>query len=406
MPLPPPGRFDGAALRLTRETAALSRPQLAERVGVDVALIKSWETRGVCPTVGNITRVAQALGLKVSDLYTPDAASAGALRDLRVAAGITQQELAHHLGVRQGLISMWERGKARPTWDEIARYATTLDVDPTVIGAAIDLTESRCGSPKLRQRPVMSGDFQLSESAPHVIYEFTDPAGHATVTSPQFPELRFSGKFATPSMLEIATLNAHVGASYCNRHNHFQWRCSAGEPGQPTYLIRWLDPAHERTEDHRSARPRVVDSLIASTTRWRSGEQPGPKAPLSTGEYLVIVVEPTDTIRFITEQIVPGEPVTLIPTRLDETLRDIVICFGPGPTGTTWLGALAPAETPPDMTYAELVQLLQSQGVERIDVTPAETARADTAAESHRRRYSRTITPDEVQQEAIAASAL
>lgn len=406
MPLPPPGRFDGATLRLTRETAGLSRPQLAERVGVDVALIKSWETRGVCPTVGNITRVAHALGLKVSDLYTPDAASAGALRDLRVAAGMTQQELAHHLGVRQGLISMWERGKARPTWDEIARYATTLDVDPTVIGAAIDLTEFHCGSPKLRQRPVMADDFQLSESAPHVIYEFTHPAGHATVTSPQFPELRFIGKFATPSMLEIATLNTHVGASYCHRHNHFQWRCNADEPGQPSYLIRWLDPAHERTEDHRSARPRVVDSLIASTTRWRSGEQPGPKAPLATGEYLVIVVEPTDTIRFITDQVVPGEPVTLFPTRLDDTLRDLTICFGPGPHGLDWLGSLSLDDTSLDMTYAGLVQLLQRRHQEAIDLTPAESANAETAAESQRRRYSRTLTADGIQEESLAATAL
>ena len=406
MPLPPPGRFDGAALRLSRETAGLSRPQLAERVGVDVALIKSWETRGVCPTVGNITRVAQALGLKVRDLYTPDAESAGALRDLRVAAGITQQELARRLGVRQGLISMWERGKARPTWDAIARYATTLDVDPTVIGAAIDLTESRCGSPKLRQRPVMPGDFQLSESAPHVIYEFTGPAGHATVTSPQFPELRFSGKFATPSMLEIATLNTHVGASYCHRHNHFQWRCNADEPGQPTYLIRWLDPAHERTADHRSARPRVVDSLIASTTRWRSGEQSGPKAPLSTGEYLVIVVEPTDTLKFISDQLLPGEAVTLVPTRLDDGLRDLVICFGPGPKGMRWLGTLSHEETRPEMTYAELVRLLKRRHEAGIDVFPAESARADGVAESQRRRYSRAITPDGVREEAIAASSL
>ena len=83
MPFPPPGRFDSAALRRTREATGLSRPQLAARIGVNVALIKSWEAKGVCPSVGNITRVAQGLGLKVSDLYTPDAASAGSLRDLR-----------------------------------------------------------------------------------------------------------------------------------------------------------------------------------------------------------------------------------------------------------------------------------------------------------------------------------
>ena len=406
MPLPPPGRFDSAALRRTREATGLSRPQLAERIGVNVALIKSWEAKGVCPNVGNITRVAQALGLKVNDLYTPDATSAGSLRDLRVAAGLTQQELAQRLKVRQWLVSMWERSKTRPTWDEITRYATALDVEPTAISAAIDLTESRLGGPKLSQRPVMSGDFQLSESAPHVIYEFEDPAGHATVTSPQFPELRFRAKLAAPSMLEIATLNTHVGASYCHRYNHFQWRCSTDEPDTPTYLIRWLEPAHERTEDNRSARPQVVDSLRATIIHWRSGEQPGPKTPLSTGEYLLIVVEPTDTLKFITDQIPPGEAVALIPTRRDGSLRDIVICSGPGPIGTTWRGTLGPEETRPDMTYAELLQHLQRHQEDPIDVIPAEDARAEIAAETHRQRYSRAVNPNEVHQEAIAASAL
>ena len=40
---------------------------------------------------------------------------------------------------------MWERSKTRPTWDEITRYGTALDVDPTAIVAALDLTESRLG---------------------------------------------------------------------------------------------------------------------------------------------------------------------------------------------------------------------------------------------------------------------
>lgn len=141
MPLSPPGRFHGAVLRHTREAAGLSRPQLAARMGVNVGLIKSWETKGVCPTVSNITRAAQALGLEVNDLYTPDVASKGSLRDLRVAAGMTQYFLAQRLGVRQGLVSQWERSRARPTWEQILRYAAVLDVEPAVIGAAVALTE-------------------------------------------------------------------------------------------------------------------------------------------------------------------------------------------------------------------------------------------------------------------------
>jgi hypothetical protein len=58
------------------------------------------------------------------------------------------------------------------------------------------------------------------------------------------------------------------------------------------------------------------------------------------------------------------------------------------------------------MTYAELLQLLQRHQEDPIDVIPAEDARAEIAAESHRQRYSRAVNPNEVHQEAIAASAL
>jgi hypothetical protein len=58
------------------------------------------------------------------------------------------------------------------------------------------------------------------------------------------------------------------------------------------------------------------------------------------------------------------------------------------------------------MTYAELLQHLQRHHEDPIDVIPAQNARAEIAAESHRQRYSRAVTPNEVQQEAIAASAL
>lgn len=407
MAIPPPGQFDAATLRRTREAAGLSRPQLAERVGVNVTLIKSWETKGVCPTVSNLTRVAKALGLKVDDLYKPDAISAGSLRDLRVAAGMTQQQLAQQIGVRQALVSMWERSKARPFWDEITCYAAALDVEPTAIAAAIDLTESHYGIPKLPQRIPMRNAFRITESSPHVIYEFEDPAGHATVTSPQFPDLKFRAKFATPSMLELATLNVHVGASYFRRYNHFQWRCPGSQPDQPTYLLRWLDPAHERTEDQESARTDVVDALLASTAHWRSGEQPGPKMPLSTDEYLVIVVEPTDTMKFISEQLTPGEPVTLIPTRFDDNLRSLVICPNSTPsTDTTWRGWLSPDEIREDMSYAELVQYLQHREDDTIAVLPAEAPRAGDAAEVSRRQYSAPITPEGIQQESVAANAL
>lgn len=53
---------------------------------------------------------------------------AGRLRELRVAAGLTQQELAERIGVRLGAISRWEAGRREPSWSNILALCAALGV--------------------------------------------------------------------------------------------------------------------------------------------------------------------------------------------------------------------------------------------------------------------------------------
>lgn len=50
-----------------------------------------------------------------------------ALKDLRKAAGMTQKEVANHLGVDQTTISKWENGVQVPAWAEAVRLCRLLD---------------------------------------------------------------------------------------------------------------------------------------------------------------------------------------------------------------------------------------------------------------------------------------
>ena len=53
------------------------------------------------------------------------------LRELREAAGLTQEQLAEMVGTRQGTISDHERGKAtRIDYDLIERLADALGIQP------------------------------------------------------------------------------------------------------------------------------------------------------------------------------------------------------------------------------------------------------------------------------------
>lgn len=49
------------------------------------------------------------------------------LRTRRIAAGLTQQQLSEHIGVRQSVISLYEKGINVPSLDVLIKMADTLN---------------------------------------------------------------------------------------------------------------------------------------------------------------------------------------------------------------------------------------------------------------------------------------
>ncbi|WP_183615013.1 helix-turn-helix domain-containing protein [Novosphingobium hassiacum] len=52
------------------------------------------------------------------------------LRLMRLAAGLTQEELAHRAGFDRNYVGNLERGKNSPTVDTLERLARELDIQP------------------------------------------------------------------------------------------------------------------------------------------------------------------------------------------------------------------------------------------------------------------------------------
>jgi DNA-binding transcriptional regulator YiaG len=50
-----------------------------------------------------------------------------AARDIRLAAGVTQERLAQELGVHRMTVQRWETGERRPSGVHRAAYATLLE---------------------------------------------------------------------------------------------------------------------------------------------------------------------------------------------------------------------------------------------------------------------------------------
>lgn len=49
------------------------------------------------------------------------------LRSRRMAAGFTQQQLSERLGVRQSVVSLYEKGSSMPSLDVLIKMADTLN---------------------------------------------------------------------------------------------------------------------------------------------------------------------------------------------------------------------------------------------------------------------------------------
>lgn len=359
MPIPLPGRFDADKMREARMSLGINQVELASRIGIDPSVVNSWETRGGNPSVRNLPRVAAALGLSVSDLYRSDADAVGTLIDLRVQAGLSQRELAQLLDISQARVSRWERGVSRPTWEEISSYAKVLKTDRITVGAAIDLTANRHGNPPNQKRAVRPSAFKLTAASPHIIYDFEDSEGAVELSSPQFPLLAFRTTFTNPLMRELAVINEYFNADYFHRYNHLQRRCQGPEPDGAVYLIRWLPAFHETTDLETHSRGITAAKLIGQVEA--AGFLMVGSKPLPTGEYLIIVVEPEDSLAFLFGQISPGVPVTFFPTRRDDSIGPLEICWDDDlgqPTG--WDGTFRHGDMPVDMTFADLFRHLQA----------------------------------------------
>jgi transcriptional regulator with XRE-family HTH domain len=54
---------------------------------------------------------------------------AGRLRELRTAAGLTQEQLAERVGVKRDAVARWEAGVREPAWSNVVALAEALDTD-------------------------------------------------------------------------------------------------------------------------------------------------------------------------------------------------------------------------------------------------------------------------------------
>lgn len=132
--VPESSKPSASALRRARQKRHLPTRLVAARVGVSVGALRSWESNRTRPTWAHARQLSLALAVDVSEIFeaaglTPPTHLdsdrwavgdlSGILSDLRRWHGLTQRDVADRVGVCEGTVRSWEKGRQRP-------YLTTL----------------------------------------------------------------------------------------------------------------------------------------------------------------------------------------------------------------------------------------------------------------------------------------
>ena len=148
--------FDPGRLRAARLAANLTQTALAAVADVHPNEVGYWEAGTRVPKVETVAALARALGISPADLLEPSTGGRPTLRQLRVAAGFSQEQAADRAGLQKHRYAALERGEAaRLTDAEVTSLARALDVGSDQVRAAH--AAGRAGSLRTRMRRTRTG---------------------------------------------------------------------------------------------------------------------------------------------------------------------------------------------------------------------------------------------------------
>jgi len=132
---PPLGQFVGAR----RQELRLSRAELAERVGVSVRSVVSWELGYRVPGSTQLALLAEAIEVDTASLASAlprrwtDSTLGELISTRRRELGLRAADLAELIGTTEPTVSRWVNGRSRPAAGNLRRLADALQVPHAMV---------------------------------------------------------------------------------------------------------------------------------------------------------------------------------------------------------------------------------------------------------------------------------
>lgn len=123
--------FDPIRLRLARVRAGLTQAELGALIGASASHVSRYECGRTQPSVKSLAKLAAALKVPPGALLTATEDAERKLSDLRVAAGLTQADVATALALNDRNYSAIERGELglTPAVAQLLAEAFSVTVD-------------------------------------------------------------------------------------------------------------------------------------------------------------------------------------------------------------------------------------------------------------------------------------
>ncbi|HEY5857735.1 MAG TPA: helix-turn-helix transcriptional regulator [Aldersonia sp.] len=134
--------FQPGRLQAARQRSGMSRGELGRLADIDETTILRWETGHGAPQPDLLARTAKILEIELDQLVVIDPAER-TLADLRVLAGLTQQQLGSRIGTSYQTVSRVERGQSRLSDTLADRIAGAVGVDRAIVVDAHQRTRTR-----------------------------------------------------------------------------------------------------------------------------------------------------------------------------------------------------------------------------------------------------------------------
>lgn len=131
--------FSGSRLAAARLAAGLTQERLAQLVQSEQTRVSEWERGVMTPRPNMMPKLAAAIGMDALKFLAVDPNSP-ALEDMRLAAGLTMQDVADRLGISLLRYRGMESGSTRrdPSIEVVDQLARIFAVPAVSVRRAID----------------------------------------------------------------------------------------------------------------------------------------------------------------------------------------------------------------------------------------------------------------------------